>query len=70
MHHRLRTLHEQRNAAQTPGLRALYDTNIEQVTHMLAREPVPRDDRSYQRELAAQIVALDTPPSSFTAAPR
>ncbi len=59
MHHRLRVLEEQAAVAKTPALRAQYRINIEQIKSMMVKEPTPRDDRSYEREMAAQILTLD-----------
>lgn len=60
MHHRLRVYEAQAAAAQTPALKAQYKTNMEQIRSMIAKEPVPRDDRSMAHEIAAQILALDS----------
>lgn len=67
MNHRLRVYEAQAAVAQTPVLRAQYKTNMEQIRSMMGREatcPTSHDSRTLEREIAAQILALDatTPP--------
>lgn len=60
MHQRLRIYEAQADAAQTPALQAQYKTNMDQIKSMMAKEPpLSRDALSMEREIAAQILALD-----------